>query len=62
MNTSWIRHERIHHLQMTESLLLLPLYSQLEILYAKRVLKKDNMEAYLRKTTEQEAYLNQNNP
>jgi hypothetical protein len=25
-------------------------------------LKKDNMEAYLRKTTEQEAYLNQNNP
>lgn len=61
MNDVWIRHEQIHHLQQSETLFLSVIIGQFEKLYAKHVLKKSIMQAYLRESTEQEAYLNQTN-
>ena len=62
MNETWIRHEQTHHLQQLESCYLSPIVSRLEYQYAKHTLGKTQMQAYLRKATEQEAYLHQNNP
>jgi len=59
MNETWIRHEQTHHLQQTETLFLSVIVGQMEKLYAKYVLNKTTMAAYLRESTEQEAYLNQ---
>jgi len=62
MEESRIRHEQTHHLQMSESLLLFNVFSHLEKIFARHILWKNNMDAYLWKATEQEAYLNQHNP
>lgn len=62
MNDTWIRHEQIHHLQQSETLFLSVIVGQMEKLYAKHILNKPTMEAYLRESTEQEAYLNQTDP
>ena len=61
MNETRIRHEQIHHLQQSETLFLSVILGQIEKIYAKQVLKKPTMEAYLLESTEQEAYLHQTN-
>lgn len=62
MNDIRIHHENIHHYQMIETAGLIQLYSWFEYLYARYILWYDHMDAYLFKTTEQEAYLNQETP
>lgn len=62
MNSTWIRHEYIHHMQIAESLWIRMLISMGENIYYRFVRHTSPMEAYLLSSTEQEAYLNQNNP
>lgn len=59
MNDIWIRHEQIHHLQQSETFFLSAIIGQIEKIYAKYILNKSTMQAYLRQSTEQEAYLHQ---
>ncbi len=59
MNESRLRHETVHHYQMLETFCLLQVYGYVEYLYARTILWYDHMQAYLRKTSEQEAYLHQ---
>lgn len=57
-----VNHERIHHRQEIETLFVgLAVLSFVEFLYARFVLKKNNMQSYLYTAAEQEAYLNMNN-
>ena len=58
-----ITHELIHFRQAFETFFIgLPILSFFERLYARLVLKKNNMERYLYAASEQEAYLNMHNP
>lgn len=61
MTKSWINHERIHIRQLISTLGLIWIYSQIEYIYARLVLKYSHFEAYQFETIEQEAYLNQTN-
>ncbi len=61
MNANWVNYETIHHYQIIETAWLVLLYSKLEYRYAKYMLWYDHMQSYLYQTTEQEAYLNQEN-
>ena len=62
MNETWIRHEQTHHLQQLESFYLFSLISRCEYQYNRYINKKTHIQSYLLKATEQEAYLNQDNP
>lgn len=60
MNATWINHELIHYQQCLQSACLLNLWSWWEQIWY-RFQWYNIMDAYLFKTTEQEAYLNQHN-
>ena len=60
LNTQWINHELIHQKQCIRTACLLPLRSWWEYRWY-RLQWYTHMDAYLMKTTEQEAYLNQHN-
>lgn len=60
MNSIWINHELIHQTQCIKTFCLLHLFSKGEYRWYRRQWYS-HMDAYLMKSTEQEAYLNQHN-